>query len=99
MMLFEKYGQHPAAPTPMIRHDRAPGRGVGAAILSSVGCLGQAATVGRVTVGASLRGAMVSRLMYRARWTAHLMAWTAPRSASGRGRVRTFQTAGGELPL
>jgi transposase len=43
--------------------DRAPGRGVGAAILSSVGCLGQAATVGRVTVGASLRGAMVSRLM------------------------------------
>src|SRR5438874_11571923 len=40
------------------RVDRAPGRGVGAAILSSVGCLGQAATVGRVTVGASLRGAM-----------------------------------------
>src|ERR1700730_5059159 len=51
--------------------DRAPGRGVGAAILSSVELLDQAATVGRVTRGASLRGAMGSRLMERARWTAH----------------------------
>ena len=42
------------------------------------GLLDQDATAGRLMTGSSPIGAMVSSVMYLARWTAHLMAWIAP---------------------
>ena len=33
----------------------------------------QRATAGRLMMGSSLKGAIVSSVMYRARWTAHLI--------------------------
>ena len=53
------------------------------AVLSDIGPEGyQRATAGRLIWGSSLICAMVSRVMYLARWTAHLMAWTAPFSSA-----------------
>jgi len=48
------------------------------AVLSGMGRADQRATAGRLMMGSSLIWLIVSSVMYLARWTAHLMAWTAP---------------------
>jgi hypothetical protein len=56
------------------RKDRVPRRGVAdgvVAALSGMGREDQRATAGRLMKGSSLKGAMVSSVMYLVRWTAH----------------------------
>ncbi|WEJ08574.1 hypothetical protein [Sinorhizobium prairiense] len=48
------------------------------AAFSGMGRDDQRATAGRLMSGSSLIRLMVSSVMYLTRWTAHLMAWTAP---------------------
>ena len=58
------------------------------------GLLDQRATTGRLIIGSSLKGAMVSSVMYLARWTAHSSFCSSSRAPTRRVMAASLGSEG-----